>query len=309
MSIPTLDTDLSIIQKLDDYPNDIGGLSAAQLKAKFDEGVLALQTYINTVLIPALIASNVSFTPTAAINAETVQAAIENVQAQLAGISAGTIPNNTVGMEKLTKTVQNAIASGGGAAAAVTALSETVAQNVAATDENTTAIAAINTANVNRDVEIAKIGDKAEKSQGATFVLTAAGWTEGKQTVAINIGSGRNDAVGLDTSATLAQWQEAAKCGVKVYSANEEGITFSCETVPTLDLPCAYILIEGGRTMLDLFPKQISPDETAINTKLGRTTAVTEDDTNYTSYMARGQSLNSADTTPTKNGQIAWQYE
>ena len=61
--------------------------------------------------------------------------------------------------------------------------------------------------------------------------------------------------------------------------------------------------------MLDLFPKQISPDETAINTELGRTTAVTEDDTNYTSYMARGQSLNSAETTPTKNGQIAWQYE
>lgn len=243
MSIPTLDTDLSIIQKLDDYPNDIGGLSAAQLKAKFDEGVLALQTYINTVLIPALIASNVSFAPTAAINAETVQAAIENVQAQLAGISAGTIPNNTVGMEKLTKTVQNAIASGGGAASAVTALSETVAQNVAATGENTTAIAAINTANTARDAEIAKIGNKAEKSKGATFVLTAAGWAENKQTVAINIGAGRNDAVGLDTSATLAQWQEAAKCGVKVYSANEEGITFSCETVPTLDLPCAYILM------------------------------------------------------------------
>lgn len=243
MSIPTLDTDLSIIQKLDDYPNDIGGLSAAQLKAKFDEGVLALQTYINTVLIPTLIASNVSFTPTAAVKAETVQAAIENVQAQLAGISAGTIPNNTVGMEKLTKTVQDAIASGGGAVSAVTALSEIVAQNVAVTNENTTAIAAINTANIARDAEIAKIGDKAEKSKGATFVLTAAGWANGKQTVAINIGAGRNDAVGLDTSATLAQWQEAAKCGVKVYSANEEGITFSCETVPTLDLPCAYILI------------------------------------------------------------------
>ena len=243
MSIPTLNTDLSIIQKLDDYPNDIGGLSAAQLKAKFDEGVLALQTYINTVLIPALIASNVSFTPTAAVDAETVQAAIENVQAQLAGISAGTIPNNTIGMEKLTKTVQNAIASGGGAATAVTSLSEIVSETVAVTNENTTAIAAINAENVNRDAEIAKIGDKAEKSKGATFVLTAAGWAENKQTVAINIGAGRNDAVGLDTSATLAQWQEAAKCGVKVYSANEERITFSCETVPTLDLPCAYILM------------------------------------------------------------------
>ncbi len=139
--------------------------------------------------------------------------------------------------------MQNAIASGGGAAAAVTALSKTVAQNVAATNENTTAIAAINTANTARDAEIAKIAGKAEKSKGATFVLTVAGWTENKQTVAINIGAGRNDAVGLDTSASLAQWQEAAKCGVKVYSANEEGITFSCDTVPTIDLPCAYILM------------------------------------------------------------------
>lgn len=61
--------------------------------------------------------------------------------------------------------------------------------------------------------------------------------------------------------------------------------------------------------MLDLFPKQISPDESSINIKLGRTTAVTEDDENYTSYMARGQALFSAETTPTKNGQIAWKYE
>lgn len=61
--------------------------------------------------------------------------------------------------------------------------------------------------------------------------------------------------------------------------------------------------------MLDLFPKQISPDETAINTKLGRTTAVTEDDTNYTSYMSRGEALFSAETTPSVNGTIAWQYE
>ena len=243
MSIPTLDTDLSIIQKLDDYPNDVGGLSAAQLKAKFDEGALALQAYINNVLIPALIASNLPFTPTAAVNAATIQAAIENVQAQLAGISAGSIPNNTVGMEKLTKQVQDAIASGGSASASISALSETVSKNVTATSENTASIAAINAANVTRDAEIAKIAGKAEKSKGATFVLTAAGWMENKQTVVINIGTGRNDAVGLDTSASLAQWQEAAKCGVKVYSANEEGITFSCETVPTLDLPCAYILM------------------------------------------------------------------
>ena len=60
--------------------------------------------------------------------------------------------------------------------------------------------------------------------------------------------------------------------------------------------------------MLDLFPELISPDETAINTKLGRTTAVTEDDTNYTSYMARGEALFSTETTPTVNGCSAGVY-
>lgn len=61
--------------------------------------------------------------------------------------------------------------------------------------------------------------------------------------------------------------------------------------------------------MLDLFPKQISPDETTVNQKLGRTTAVSEADTNYETYMARGEALFSSETTPTVNGCIAWQYE
>ena len=243
MSIPTLDTDLSIIQKLDDYPNDVGGLSASELKAKFDEGVLALQKYLNTVLIPALVAANVPFTPTQAINETSIQAAIENVQKQIANSVAGAIPNNTIGLEKMTASLQKTITSGGAASTAVSALTEVVAENTTAISKNTTDIDSINEANKARDTEIAKIAGKAEKSQGATFVLSASGWADGQQTVAIAIGTGRNDAVGLDTSATLAQWQEAAKCGVKVYSANEEGITFSCETVPTLDLPCAYILM------------------------------------------------------------------
>lgn len=50
-------------------------------------------------------------------------------------------------------------------------------------------------------------------------------------------------------------------------------------------------------------------DNVSINTRLNRTTAVTDDDANYTTYMARGEALFSAETTPTKNGQIAWQYE
>lgn len=40
-----------------------------------------------------------------------------------------------------------------------------------------------------------------------------------------------------------------------------------------------------------------------------RTTAANAADTNYTAYMFRGESLNSAETTPTVNGAIAWTYE
>lgn len=46
-----------------------------------------------------------------------------------------------------------------------------------------------------------------------------------------------------------------------------------------------------------------------VQTALNRTTAVNEADTNYTTYMARGESLNASEVTPTINGTIAWVYE
>ena len=42
---------------------------------------------------------------------------------------------------------------------------------------------------------------------------------------------------------------------------------------------------------------------------INRTTSVAAADTNYTTYMARGTTLNSAETTPAVNGAIAWTYE
>lgn len=54
-------------------------------------------------------------------------------------------------------------------------------------------------------------------------------------------------------------------------------------------------------------------DETAvnnlINAKINRTTAVNAADTNYTTYMARGQAIVTEETTPTVNGAIAWLVE
>ena len=47
--------DMDIIAALDDQPNDVGGLTAAELKAKFDEGGKAIQSYINDTLIPGVV--------------------------------------------------------------------------------------------------------------------------------------------------------------------------------------------------------------------------------------------------------------
>ncbi|MBO5953436.1 MAG: hypothetical protein J6Q53_04880 [Oscillospiraceae bacterium] len=52
MAIPKFLDDLNIISKLGDYPRSDDGLSTMQFKAKFDEGVLKMQKYLNDVLIP-----------------------------------------------------------------------------------------------------------------------------------------------------------------------------------------------------------------------------------------------------------------
>lgn len=52
--IPELETDMDVIQKLDDEPNDVGGLTAAQLKAEFDQAGNIIKTYINETLLPAV---------------------------------------------------------------------------------------------------------------------------------------------------------------------------------------------------------------------------------------------------------------
>lgn len=55
MAVIKFDYDMKIIQALDDQPNDVGGLTAAELKAKFDEGGEALKEYINNTLIPSIL--------------------------------------------------------------------------------------------------------------------------------------------------------------------------------------------------------------------------------------------------------------
>ena len=52
--IPFLEDDLDNVQKLDDEPNDVGGLTAAELKAEFDKSGNTIKKYLNETLIPQL---------------------------------------------------------------------------------------------------------------------------------------------------------------------------------------------------------------------------------------------------------------
>ena len=101
MNIPHLTKDLAVIQKLSDLPNTADGLSAAALKAKFDEAALAIQSWLNNTFIPALKAENIPFTGSAQLDAENIQTAIQMVFEQVRDASSGTIVNGSVTKAKL----------------------------------------------------------------------------------------------------------------------------------------------------------------------------------------------------------------
>lgn len=115
LEIQLLDGDLNIIQKLDDEPNDVGGLSSAQLKAKFDESGNIIKTYINETLIPAVLADDA--TEATRSEAEAARAAAEQgrvtaeegrVSAEDARVAAETVRASA---ESARETAENARAA------------------------------------------------------------------------------------------------------------------------------------------------------------------------------------------------------
>lgn len=106
MSLPKFETDISYISKLDDEPNDVGGLDASQLKAEFDKAGLNIQEYINDVLLPYLegveaAASLGIATISGLSSAKSVQEALEALKAAIDNTATGSIPDASLTGEKL----------------------------------------------------------------------------------------------------------------------------------------------------------------------------------------------------------------
>ena len=86
MSLPLLDKDLKYISKLDTYPNDVGGMSAEELKAAFDAAGLDIQNYINKLLIPQLESD--------------IEAAAKGISSG-GGINGTTLTDNSISSDKI----------------------------------------------------------------------------------------------------------------------------------------------------------------------------------------------------------------
>lgn len=92
MALTEFTKDMAIIQKLEDEPNDVGGLTAAQLKGKFDEGGTALKEYINGTLLPQLAADTAAEALGAKLDGTpmTVQGALDELRQ--ATVKSGNVP-------------------------------------------------------------------------------------------------------------------------------------------------------------------------------------------------------------------------
>ena len=89
--IPKLDEDLDVIQKLDDEPNDVGGLTASELKAEFDKAGNIIKDYINNELLPKLSGTIAEEEERENAEAERVQAEQGRVTAEQGRASAETL--------------------------------------------------------------------------------------------------------------------------------------------------------------------------------------------------------------------------
>lgn len=105
MAFTNLTTDLNIIQALDDEPNDVGGLSAAELKAKFDEAANIIKTYLNETLIDEMEnsgAESLGITPISELPGVTdVEAALKGIIVMLQDVTQGAVADGSITTAKL----------------------------------------------------------------------------------------------------------------------------------------------------------------------------------------------------------------
>lgn len=117
--IPRVTEELGTVSTLDDRPNDTSGLTAAELKAKFDADSGTLKAYLNDVFIPFLestaAAASLGITTIPGFSAGNIQTALEQIVQAMQDVTQGSVADGSITLAKLAAEV-TAVALGGAAA-------------------------------------------------------------------------------------------------------------------------------------------------------------------------------------------------
>lgn len=96
---------MEIVAQLDDEPNDVGGLTAGELKEKFDEGGQAVKEYLNGTLLPGLesetAAGDIGAAPFGKVTGTDVQTQLQQISDSVEQVALGQIPDGSIGADKL----------------------------------------------------------------------------------------------------------------------------------------------------------------------------------------------------------------
>ena len=194
ITVPSCDVDVTVIQQLDDEPNDVGGLTAAELKAKFDETNAAVKSYINDELIPAVVGADATEQARAAAEAERVANEIERVSNETTRVNAETTRGNNETARQSAETTR-------GNNETTRVSNETIRQNNEAARQNNEAARVLAEA-ARENAETGYVAQCATSAQDAANSATAAG---NSATAASNSETAAgNSATAASNSATAA---------------------------------------------------------------------------------------------------------
>lgn len=232
MSLPKMTTPVNNISLLDDLPNAVGGLSAAELKARFDKAGGDIQTFLNETLIPAIEQMGVDEGAArdaaiqAAIDALGLDTTVENLQkAIVAAESRSKEYADTKDAANLTAAKQYADTK----AAAAQSAAESAAASDAASKAEAALLSAKDYANQQNAVTLLnarvytdeKIPTKLPNPQKLKFTGAVTGEYDGSAEKTIDIPSGGSADLPPVLGNFNAAMQDAAAGSIPVYAGDE----------------------------------------------------------------------------------------
>lgn len=237
--LPLLNDDLNIVQKLDDEPNDVGGLTAAQLKAVFDRAGLLIQEFLNKQLIPAVQSMAVPGTGDFMADGSTTMTGSLNMGGNSV-VNVGEPVNDT---DAVNKEYADKLAQG--------FLSGTAGQLVGFDAKGKFAAVSPDTSPVKSSAKpltsggaYTALATKQEKVKRVSVGLEASAWVNNTQTVTVN-GISSSEIAQLvypaPANSSKDAWDEA---GIECTGFATNSLTFTAESTPTTNITVYVFIVE-----------------------------------------------------------------